>query len=137
MALIPYEDAFDRVLARVPRTEQVAAPISESLGLVSASDVVAADPIPPFDNSAVDGFAVRAADVAEVPIDLEVVATIAAGAAPVITLQEGTCARIMTGAVIPDGADAVVMVEDTEVPDGPVPPGSGTERAERCGSWPG
>ncbi len=114
MALIPYDDALGRVLERVPTMDPVEVPIADALGLVTAEDVSSEDPVPPFDNSAVDGFALRATDVVDVPTELEILETIAAGRAPTVTLQRGTCARIMTGAVIPPGADAVVMVEHTE-----------------------
>ncbi|MGI9579290.1 MAG: molybdopterin molybdotransferase MoeA [Microthrixaceae bacterium] len=114
MALVPYEDAFARVSARLSVTDAAEVPIQDCVGLVTAEDIRSLDDVPPFDNTAVDGFAVRSVDVTTVPVELAVVATIAAGAAPVVTLEEGTCARIMTGALIPDGADAVVMVEDTE-----------------------
>ncbi|MEK7410085.1 MAG: gephyrin-like molybdotransferase Glp [Actinomycetota bacterium] len=83
-------------------------------GCVLAQDVVATENVPPFANSAVDGYAVRAADVSTVPCELNVIGTIAAGSASSFTLSKGDAARIMTGAPIPLGADAVVMVEDSE-----------------------
>lgn len=83
-------------------------------GRVLAQDVVANENVPPFANSAVDGYAVRAVDVAEVPCDLRVIGTLAAGAATSFALGVGDAVRIMTGAPIPTGADAVVMVEDSE-----------------------
>lgn len=83
-------------------------------GRVLAQDIVANENVPPFANSAVDGFAVRAVDVVEVPCDLRVIGTLAAGAATSFTLGVGDAVRIMTGAPIPTGADAVVMVEDSE-----------------------
>lgn len=83
-------------------------------GLVLARDVVATENVPPFANTAVDGFAVRATDVSGAPCDLRVVGTLAAGDATEWTVGVGEALRIMTGAVMPDGADAVVMVEDTE-----------------------
>ncbi|HSM67688.1 MAG TPA: gephyrin-like molybdotransferase Glp, partial [Ilumatobacteraceae bacterium] len=70
--------------------------------------------VPPFDNTAVDGYAVRAVDVAVVPVELVVVDEIAAGAAPTRAVGPGEAIRIMTGAPIPAGADAVVMVEDSD-----------------------
>lgn len=121
MALIPYQDALARVLDRVTPTREVEVGLPACVGLVTTRDVTAPEPVPPFDNSAVDGFAVRSRDLPEVPCELEVVATIAAGVPPEVTLGEGECARIMTGAVIPPGADAVVMVEDSEAPT----PGTG------------
>ncbi len=86
-------------------------------GLVLAGDVVATEQVPPFDNTAVDGYAVRAADTAAaglLPIELPVVDEIAAGASSDHVLQPGEAIRIMTGAPLPVGADAVVMVEETE-----------------------
>lgn len=82
--------------------------------MVLAAPVRSSEDVPPFDNSAVDGYAVRAADVASVPVDLEVVGEIAAGAAPEGEVGPGQTIRIMTGAPMPPGADAVVMVEDSE-----------------------
>lgn len=126
MSLITLDDAIARVLERVPSLPAETVPIGHALGLVSAGDVLTSEPIPPFANSAVDGFAVRAADVAKVPVELEVIATVAAGDAPGVTVDPMRSARIMTGAVIPDGADAVVMVEDTAVV-----PVTGSGQAER------
>jgi len=83
-------------------------------GLVLAAPVRSAEDVPPFDNSAVDGYAVRSEDVVSVPIDLVVVGEIAAGAAPDGEVGPGETIRIMTGAPMPPGADAVVMVEDSE-----------------------
>lgn len=84
------------------------------LGLVLAADVVASVPLPPFDNSAMDGYAVRAADVASVPVELPVTEDIPAGRTSLAPLEPGTAHRIMTGAPMPPGADAVVQVEWTD-----------------------
>ena len=73
--------------------------------------IVSTEIVPPFDNTAVDGYAVRSEDVASVPVDLDVIYEIAAGAAPQADLGPGQAVRIMTGAPLPGGADAVVMVE--------------------------
>lgn len=90
----------------------------QAVGLVLAEDVVASEVVPPFDNTAVDGYAVRASDVATAngqAVELDVVGEIAAGAGPgERVLAAGEAIRIMTGAPIPPGADAVVTVEDTE-----------------------
>lgn len=131
MALIPYETALDRVLARLAPLDVSEVPITDAVGLVVAEEVVAPERVPPFDNTAVDGFAVRSADVAAAPVELQVVATVAAGDAPTVTVREGTCARIMTGAVIPHGADAVVMVEDTVPLSGAGPLDGGRARVVR------
>ena len=88
--------------------------ISEALGLVLASDVVASHDLPPFPNSAMDGYAVLAADVGAGPVELEVIESVAAGAVPTRRVTAGTAIKIMTGAPLPEGADTVVKVEDTE-----------------------
>jgi molybdopterin molybdotransferase len=105
------------VLDRVPSREPVAIPVADALGLVLAEDVVASEQVPPFANTAMDGFAVRAADTAAAPVELEVLETIAAGHAPTAQVGAGQASRIFTGAPIPPGADAVVMVERTELVD--------------------
>lgn len=88
--------------------------LDASLGLALAHGEVAAFPLPPFANSAMDGYAVRAADVVNAPVVLQVAADIPAGNAGQRPLQPGTAHRIMTGAPIPDGADAVIRVEWTD-----------------------
>lgn len=112
--MTPLHDVRTMVLAAcavgapVQVTRQVAA------GLVLASDVVSGENVPPFANTAVDGYAVRSSDLHTVPVELQVVGELAAGAAPSIAVAPGTAIRIMTGAPLPEGCDAVVMVEDTE-----------------------
>ncbi|GAA3555579.1 molybdopterin molybdotransferase MoeA [Amycolatopsis ultiminotia] len=91
-----------------------AVPLAEAAGLVLARDVPAGVALPPFDNSAMDGYAVRAADVAGAPVTLPVADDIPAGRVDVAPLEPGTAHRIMTGAPLPPGADAVVMVEKTD-----------------------
>jgi molybdopterin molybdotransferase len=81
---------------------------------VLAAPVISTEEVPAFVNTAVDGYAVRAADVVDVPVELSVVGEIAAGQAPGLPVGPGEAIRIMTGAPLPDGADAVVMVEDSE-----------------------
>ena len=93
-------------------------PLSDALDLVLAEDVVADAPLPGADNSAMDGYAVHACDVlaagADTPVRLPVVADVMAGAGTPSRLPPGAAVRIMTGGVIPDGADAIVPVEDTD-----------------------
>ncbi|MEU9691147.1 molybdopterin molybdotransferase MoeA [Amycolatopsis japonica] len=89
-------------------------PLASAAGLVLAEDVRAGVSLPPFDNSAMDGYAVRAADVAEVPVTLPVAEDIPAGRVDRTKLEPGTAHRIMTGAPMPPGADSVVMVEHTD-----------------------
>lgn len=92
-------------------------PLGEALGLAVAGPLVSAEQVPPFTNSAMDGYAVRSADLApaspEHPVRLRVLGDLAAGATPDQAVTSGTAWRIMTGAPLPDGADAVVPVEDT------------------------
>lgn len=90
-------------------------PVADALGLVTASEIISSEAIPQFANTAMDGFAVRSVDVVDAPCELRVVETIAAGHAPQVTVGPGEASRIMTGAIIPPGADAVVMVERTSL----------------------
>jgi len=85
---------------------------------VTTSVVLAGHDVPSFANSAMDGYAVRAADTAGAPVTLEVVGTAAAGSAPGVEVDAGQAVRIMTGAVVPAGADAIVMVERTSPASG-------------------
>jgi len=89
-------------------------PVADCLGLVLARDLVAPIPLPPFDNSAMDGYAVRAEDVADAPVELPVAQDIPAGMTELAPLLPGTAHRIMTGAPMPVGADAVIQVELTD-----------------------
>lgn len=116
--VIHESEARRHVLDRCPALDVVALPLAEAIGLVLAAPVVAGEDVPPFANSAVDGYAVRAADVTGAPVELLVVDEVAAGAASDVVVGEGQAIRIMTGAPMPDGADASVMVEDTERLDG-------------------
>ncbi len=111
--MIPIEDAQAAVLASCHPLAPRALPFREALGCVLARDVVAPEMVPPFDNTAVDGYAVRAADTQGAPVELSVIGVLAAGAAPTAAVGPGQALRIMTGAPLPEGADAVVMVEDT------------------------
>jgi len=111
--VIPLDEARAHVLDRVQRIGSIDVPIADAAGLVLAADVVAAELVPPFANTAMDGFAVRAADTAGAPVTLDVVGTIAAGSTLDREVGAGEAARIMTGAPMPAGADAVVMVELT------------------------
>jgi molybdopterin molybdotransferase len=113
--LIPLADARARVLRDCATLPVDEVPLLEALGLVTADAVTATEPVPPFANTAMDGFAVVAADTRgaadDHPVTLDVVGTVAAGSAGDIEVGPGQAVRIMTGAPIPPGADAVVMVE--------------------------
>src|SRR2546430_3410819 len=112
--LMNADDALARILASVPGLPAVDAPLLDALGLVLAEDIAADRDVPPFRNSAMDGYAVRGDDVASAPVELRVVGEVAAGAFPDRAVGPGEAMRIMTGAPIPDGADTVVRVEDTD-----------------------
>lgn len=109
--MIDLDDAQRHVLSRISVLDTVDVAVVEAAGMVLAVDVVAPAAVPPFANSAMDGVAVRSADLAEGPTTLRLVGTIAAGEIARETLGAGEAMRIMTGAPVPEGADAVVMVE--------------------------
>jgi len=116
-SLVPVEDHQARVAALLRPTAAEATAPDDALGRVLAEAVAATEPLPSFDNSAMDGYAVRSVDVAgaseDRPVRLPVAADVPAGA-PVGRLEAGTAHRIMTGAAVPVGADAVVEVEVTD-----------------------
>ena len=118
LAVLPLETVREFVLDRCPARTPVRVPVADALGLVTASEIISSEDIPPFANTAMDGFAVRSADVADAPCELRVVETIAAGHAPQVTVGPGEASRIMTGATIPPGADAVIMVERASIVSG-------------------
>ncbi len=118
LRVIHESEARQYVLDRCQRLPATRVPLAEATWLVLDEAVVAGEDVPPFANSAVDGYAVRAADVERVPVELEVIDEVAAGAASTRTVGPGQAIRIMTGAPMPAGADASVMVEDTERVDG-------------------
>ena len=117
--MLEVAEALAEVLARVRPREPVTETLSPAvLGRVLAEDARADADSPPFPKSLRDGYAVRSADCAKPNAELEVVAEIAAGAVPTVPINPGECARIFTGAPMPDVADAVVMQEDTQPLDG-------------------
>jgi molybdenum cofactor synthesis domain-containing protein len=117
VALVPLEDARREILDAVAPLVPVDWPSRDALGLALAADVVTAESVPPFANTAMDGYALRAADTKGAApgsgVRLRVVGDLPAGHAPTIPVGPGEAIRIMTGAPIPDGADAIVMVERT------------------------
>ena len=118
MSLLSVHEARERILSKLRPVTSTTLPLVECASRVLARDIVAADDLPLFENSSMDGFAVRAADVVDAaaasPRILRVVADIPAGSQPTVSLAQGEAARIMTGAPLPEGADAVVPVEDTD-----------------------
>jgi molybdopterin molybdotransferase len=116
--MAPVEAHLARVLAAIHPLSPARQGLEEAQGGVLAQDAAARCPLPSFDNSAMDGYAVRAADVAQAgpdsPVTLPVTGEIPAGDTRALTVAPGTCLRIMTGALLPGGADAVVPVEWTD-----------------------
>ncbi|HEY6994425.1 MAG TPA: gephyrin-like molybdotransferase Glp [Xanthobacteraceae bacterium] len=113
MALMPVAEALARVLAGAGPLPAEPAPLTEAHGRVLAADIAALRTQPPADVSAMDGYAVRSADVAQVPIKLRLVGEVAAGHPFEGTVGPGEAARIFTGGVLPPGTDAVVIQENT------------------------
>lgn len=117
MSLLSVQAAQERINSHFKAVETETLSLAQCTARVLAADILSSD-LPPFDNSSVDGFAVKARDLAEAasasPRTLRVVADIPAGSASDIALAHGQAARIMTGAPLPKGADAVIMVEDTD-----------------------
>jgi molybdopterin molybdotransferase len=113
----PLAEVQAAILAAVPRLGPIEAGLADALGLVLAERVTAPEAVPPFPNTAMDGYAVQATDTSgaseEHPVRLQVVGELAAGHAPTVAVGSGQAIRIMTGAPMPDGADSIVMVERT------------------------
>ena len=118
MSMIQVQEALDKILTKIQFKGVEKIPLDQALGRVMAEDVVSRINNPPLDNSAMDGYAVIAKDIQsatpENPVKLEMVEEIAAGYTAKGTLKPGQTMRIMTGAPIPPGADAVLMQEDTQ-----------------------
>ena len=115
--MISLDDAVAEVVGACRRLPATSLSVGEAFGHVLAEEVRAVDAVPPFANSAMDGYAVRAADVASAspqhPARLKVIGTAAAGHVPDAGVGGGEALRIMTGALFPDGADTVAIVENT------------------------
>jgi molybdopterin molybdotransferase len=112
--LLNVDLALARILEYITPLDSEPIPLTEALGRVLGENIISDVNIPPFPNSSMDGFAVRAADL-KGETRLHVIMDIPAGTAPTRALQTGEAARIMTGAPMPNGADAVVPVEQTDV----------------------
>ena len=130
--MISVEEALERILAEIQPLTTTHVSLPESLGLVLAEDVIAQEDMPPFANSAMDGFALLSQDSrrqAGQPARLRVTGEVAAGYVADHAVEEGTAMRIMTGAPVPPGADSVIQVELTrsEGPD--------SEWVEICKRW--
>lgn len=134
--LLDVEEALEEILGLIGPLEPESTPVDLAVGRALSQDVRAVRTLPPWDNSAMDGYALRSADVQSPPARLEVVEAIYAGQAPTRSVGPGQCARIMTGAQVPPGADAVVMQEKTRAAGAQqvdvlesVPPGASVRRA--------
>ena len=118
MSMIQVQEALDKILCQIQFKGVERVPLGQALGRVLTEDVVSRINNPPLDNSAMDGYAVIAEDIQsatpENPVKLEMIEEIAAGYTAKGTLKPGQTMRIMTGAPIPPGADAVLMQEDTQ-----------------------
>lgn len=116
--MISIEEARSRVLAEAIPLPLESRPLADVLGLVLGEDIVASHDVPPFDNSGMDGFALKAADTVEAspeqPALLAVTVVIPAGQTAASPIRSGEAAKIMTGAPVPEGADAVIQCELTE-----------------------
>ena len=112
--MIPLDEAQRFVLGQLAPLPPRPLPIAAALGCVVSEDVAATEPVPPFANSSMDGYAVRAQDTADAPVSLQAIGSVMAGHVFDGTVGPGQAVRIMTGAPLPSGADAVCMIEETE-----------------------
>jgi molybdopterin molybdotransferase len=116
--MITVNEALSKLHENLPKPRIQTVALAEALGYAIAEDIFSDIDLPPFDKSAMDGYAVRSEDLQNPPVELEVIETVAAGYAPTAKLKPGKAIKIMTGAPIPEGADAVLMVEHTGPPAG-------------------
>ena len=111
-------DAVARIVAGIEPLSVERVPLLDALGRVLAAPIVSPLTLPAWDNSAMDGYALRASDVegatGSAPVTLTVLETVAAGAFPTRAVEAGSCTRIMTGAPLPEGVDTVIRLEDTD-----------------------
>jgi molybdopterin molybdotransferase len=112
--VISLEEAQAFVLSSCSALPSVELPLQTSLGHVISTPVAATEPVPSFANSSMDGYAVRSADTAGAPVTLSVIGSVMAGHPLGVAVGPGQAARIMTGAPVPDGADSVCMMEETQ-----------------------
>lgn len=113
--MIPLSEAREFVLSGCAPARPIVRPLADSRGCVTAEPILSNETVPPFANTAVDGYAVVAADTTSVPVTLRVTGTVRAGMSGLDSpVTPGSAVRIMTGAPVPPGADAIVMVEDTD-----------------------
>src|SRR5258706_3033788 len=118
VAVIPVEEALEIVLANTPSLPAEEVLLTEALGRVLAEDVRSDLDLPPFDRSAMDGYAVRAGDTSGAPVVLDVIGQVRAGQFPERGIEPGKAIQVMTGAPVPAGATAVQPVEKTRAIEG-------------------
>jgi molybdopterin molybdotransferase len=116
--MLSVAEAQERIIRLAPLCEAVPRAALEAVGCVLAEDVASDIDSPPYDKSLVDGYAVRCSDLASTPVELRVLEEVTAGSVPTRAVEPGTATRVMTGAPLPAGADAVVMVERTKLLQG-------------------
>ncbi|MEX2113241.1 MAG: gephyrin-like molybdotransferase Glp [Pirellulales bacterium] len=124
--MLSVDEALQRVLSHAAAGQTIVVPLGEALGLVLAEDVASDVDSPPHDKALVDGYAVCAADLVEGRAELIILEEVTAGAVPGKRVTRGHATRIMTGAPLPDGADSVVMIEQTTI----APAGDPTPRVQ-------
>ncbi len=112
-SMLTVEEALARILAAANPLPAETAAIADAFGRSTSEELRARRTVPPWDNAAMDGYAVRSADLSSAPVRLKVIETIYAGQVPAHSIGRGECSRIMTGGPLPAGADAVVMQERT------------------------
>ncbi len=121
LSMISVRAALDQVLSDLPLVGSEYVALPQALGRVLSASVLASRDVPSFRNSAMDGYAVRAADIAaarpDAPVQLHILEVVGAGSMPRHAMRAGCATKIMTGSPMPDGADTVVRVEDTEQAD--------------------
>ncbi len=142
--LLSVDLALTKILATIHPLSSEVISLENSLGRILAQDVVSTVNLPPFPNSSMDGFAVRSADTLGASqssgITLRLIADIPAGTAPSVKIRQGEAARIMTGAPMPEGADAVIPVENTDAQwtpgsDEPLPESVNIQRSLKSGDY--
>jgi molybdopterin molybdotransferase len=111
MEMVTFEEAFEIVMSSVFETDTESIPFTDSDGRILAEDIISDMFMPPFNRSAVDGYACHKVDLQN---ELETIEVIAAGKVPVKSVGKNQCSKVMTGAIVPDGCDIVFMVEDSE-----------------------
>lgn len=119
--MLELEDALAQILAKIPPAETEDLPLTEAGGRVAAGDIASRVDLPPFDNSAMDGYAVRSQDVvaarSEAPVTLRLAGRIAAGEVFAAEVERGSCVRIFTGSLLPRGSHLWLPIEWYSLPE--------------------